>query len=78
MAKTITNRTPEQLQKIALIRAINDVVDTMPPLRNYRWERAVAHAPAHSLQSILDHLQSARALLQIVGDVDIVNVPEVR
>jgi hypothetical protein len=71
MKKTITGRTPEQLQRVELVRAINEVVEGLPPLRNYRWERAVAHAPTHSLQSILNHLQTARTLLQVVGDAPV-------
>jgi hypothetical protein len=65
--KTITGRTQEQLERIAIIRAINDEVSAGLEIRHYRWERAVAHAPTQALQAALTHLQEARKIIQTVS-----------
>ena len=84
MKTTTPKRTPEQTERVELVRTINRLIgggianNGLLEIRDQRWHRAVWSAPTPTLQSIIDHLEAARALIKLVGSADIVSVPEVK
>jgi CTP:molybdopterin cytidylyltransferase MocA len=65
-----TKRTPEQEERVEVIRAINAELDAVSgvELRGNRWSRAVLSDCTDTLQNALSHLQTARALIALAGE----------
>jgi plasmid stability protein len=66
MKTTTPKRTPEQNERVELVRGINDEVNAGLEIRAERWHRAVNGPHTQALQEALAHLKEARRIIQTV------------